>query len=103
MPKLYIDEFVGISNRLETLPLAFAIRKAYGHEIVLDWHELDSFAVEDTSYRRIGILQKLGALRLRNCDRALFDTLAGREIRKSTRDLRPLARQACRGGARPAR
>jgi hypothetical protein len=32
MPKLFIDEFVGISNRLETLPLAFAIRKAFGHD-----------------------------------------------------------------------
>jgi hypothetical protein len=31
--KLFIDEFVGISKRLETLPLALAIRKAYGHDI----------------------------------------------------------------------
>lgn len=80
MPKLFIDEFVGISNRLETLPLAFAIRKAYGHDIVLDWHELDSFSVKDTTRGRVRILAKLGALRVRNCDRALFDTLGGRKI-----------------------
>jgi hypothetical protein len=80
VPKLYIDEFVGVSNRLETLPLAFAIRKAYGHDIVLDWHELDSFSVADTARGRVRVLARLGALRVRNCDRALFDTLGGRKI-----------------------
>lgn len=80
MPKLFIDEFVGVTNRLETLPLAFAIRAAYGHEIILDWHELDSFSVEDTRRGKVGILARLGALRVRNCDRALFDGLAGRKI-----------------------
>jgi hypothetical protein len=33
MPKLFIDEFVGISNRLETLPFAFAIREADGRRL----------------------------------------------------------------------
>lgn len=80
MPKLYIDEFVGISNRLETLPLAFALRKAYGHDIVLDWHELDSFSVADTRRGKVRILARLGALRVRQCDRALFDRLGGRKI-----------------------
>src|SRR5687767_1963223 len=80
MPKLYIDEFVGISNRLETLPLAFAIRGAYGHDIILDWHELDSFSVKDAVRGRMSVFAKLGALRVRNCDRALFDTLGGRKI-----------------------
>lgn len=80
MPKLYIDEFVGISNRLETLPLAFAIRKAYGHKIILDWHELDSFSVDDTERGNVRVLARLGALRIRNCDRALFDTLADKKI-----------------------
>jgi len=80
MPRLYIDEFVGISNRLETLPLAFAIRKAYGHDIVLDWHELDSFSVDETTRSKLRIFSKLGALRVRSCDRALFDTLGGRKI-----------------------
>ncbi len=80
MPKLYIDEFVGISNRLETLPLAFAIRKAYGHKIILDWHELDSFSVDNTQRGKVRILARLGALRIRNCDRALFNTLADKKI-----------------------
>ncbi len=80
MPKLYIDEFVGISNRLEALPLAFAIREAYGHEIVLDWRELDSFSVTGTRRGRVRLLARIGALRVRDCDAALFDTLAGRKI-----------------------
>jgi hypothetical protein len=80
MAKLYIEEFVGISNRLETLPMAFAIRKAYGHKIILDWHELDSFSVDDTQRGKVGILARLGALRIRNCDRTFFDTLADKKI-----------------------
>lgn len=80
MPKLYIDEFVGISNRLETLPLAFAIRKAYGHEIILDWRELDSFTVDDTRRAKVRILARLGAVRVRNCDAALFDSLRDKKI-----------------------
>ena len=75
VPKLFIDEFVGISNRLETLPLAFAIRQAYGHDIVLDWHELDSMSVDGTARGKVGVLARLGALRVRECDRARFTRL----------------------------
>ena len=80
MPKLYIDEFVGITNRLETLPLAFAIRKAFGHEIILDWHELDSFRVDDTQRGKVRLLARLGALRVRNCDAAQFASLREQKI-----------------------
>ena len=80
MPKLYIDEFVGISNRLEALPLAFAIRQAYGHEIILDWHELDSFSVADTRRGKVRVLARIGALRVRDCDAALFATLGDKKI-----------------------
>jgi len=80
MPKLYIDEFVGISNRLETLPLAFALRQAYGHDIILDWHELDSFSVADTIRGRVGLMARIGAQRVRHCDAELFSRLAGQKI-----------------------
>ncbi|GBG02355.1 hypothetical protein AZSI13_16820 [Azospira sp. I13] len=80
MPKLYIDEFVGVSNRLETLPLAFAIAKTYGHDIILDWHELDSFSVDNTRRGKVGLLARIGAQRVRQCDRALFDSLGGKKI-----------------------
>lgn len=80
MPKLYIDEFVGISNRLEALPLAFAIRKAYGHDIILDWRELDSLSIDETRRGRVRVLARLGAMRVRTCDAALFAGLRGKKI-----------------------
>lgn len=80
MPNLYIDEFVGVSNRFETLPLAFAIQKAYGHQIILDWHELDSFTVSGTRRGRVRWLARIGAHRIRQCDRELFNTLQDKKI-----------------------
>jgi hypothetical protein len=79
-PKLFIDEFVGISNRLETLPLAYAIREAFGHQIILDWHELDSFSVSEAARGRVRLLARIGAQRVRHCDRAMFDSLEGKKI-----------------------
>ncbi len=80
MPKLYIDDFVGVSNKLETLPLAFAIRKAHGHEIILDWPELDSFAVAGTRRGIVRIAARIGAIRVRSCDDKLFRELKGKKI-----------------------
>ncbi len=81
MPKLYIDEFVGISNRLEALPYAFAARQAYGHDIVLDWHELDSFTVDDTTRGKVRLLARLGAMRIRDdAAETVFDQLRGKKI-----------------------
>ncbi len=80
MPKLYIDDFVGISNKLETLPMAFAIRAEHGHEIILDWPELDSFTVEGTRRGTVRIAARLGAVRLRSCDESRFRQLGGKKI-----------------------
>ncbi|MCR2745792.1 hypothetical protein [Limnobacter parvus] len=80
MPKVYIDEFVGISNRLEALPLAFAIQKQYGHEIILDWSELDSFSVEGTRQAKIKPWHKLGARRLRDCSLSEFRELSKENV-----------------------
>jgi len=80
MPTVYIDDFVGVSNKLETLPMAFAIRKAFGHEIVLDWPELDSFRVEETRRGSVRILARIGATRVRCCDDRLFNSLRGKKI-----------------------
>jgi hypothetical protein len=80
MPKIYIDDFVGVSNKLEALPMAFAIRKEHGHEIVLDWPELDSFSVADTHRGKVRIIARIGAIRVRSCDDRLFKELKGRKI-----------------------
>ena len=39
--RIYLQNFIGLCNRLEALALAFALRAAHGHEIRLDWPELD--------------------------------------------------------------
>lgn len=80
MPKVYIDEFVGISNRLEALPLAFAIQEKYGHEIVLDWNELDSFDVVGTRVAKIRPWHKIGATRLRDCSFEQFQALGDANV-----------------------
>jgi hypothetical protein len=80
MPKLYIDDYVGIANRLETLTLAFAIRKEFGHEIFLDWPELDSFRVEDTRRASVRLIARMGAVRIRYCNEEIFSSLRGKKI-----------------------
>jgi hypothetical protein len=52
----------------------------YGHQIILDWHELDSFAVSGTTRGTVRLLARIGAQRIRHCDRALFDTLHDKKI-----------------------
>jgi hypothetical protein len=80
-PRVYIDDYNGITAHLETLTMAFAIRKAYGHEVALDWRELDALEIEETIRRRVTILAKIGALRLRHCcDKQTFQTLKGKKI-----------------------
>ncbi|HAM53838.1 MAG TPA: hypothetical protein DCP92_25260 [Nitrospiraceae bacterium] len=80
-PRVYIDDYNGITAHLETLTMAFAIRKAYGHEIALDWRELDALEIKETIQRRVTILTKIGAVRLRHsCDKHTFQTLKGKKI-----------------------
>ena len=43
--KVFIDEYVGLSTRLEALAMGFLISEYYGHQVCLDWAELDSFRV----------------------------------------------------------
>lgn len=43
MPKLHMGRPIGISNRVEVLPLAGTARQACGHESTLDCRKLDSF------------------------------------------------------------
>lgn len=80
MPKLYIDDFVGVSNKLETLPMAFAIRKEHGHEIILDWPELDTLSVEGTRRGKVRLAARVGAIRVHSCDDRTFRNLRGKKI-----------------------
>lgn len=73
--RLYLQDFIGLANRLEALALAFALRAAHGHGISLDWPELDAFSVADTCRGAPGIWGRLGAVRVRQCSKELFEQL----------------------------
>jgi hypothetical protein len=76
--RIYLQEFIGLCNRLESLALSFAIRQKYGHEIFLDWHELDALGVDDTRRGAPGVFGRIGAFRLRECDDVVFAQLGRR-------------------------
>jgi hypothetical protein len=47
-PTVYVSDFAGLANRLEALNIAYAIRARGGHEILLDWPELDHLEIAQT-------------------------------------------------------
>jgi hypothetical protein len=73
--KLFISDFTGICNRLEALSFAYTIRDHFGHEIFLDWPELDSFAVRGTHRGKVRWFNRLSYIKVRDCDDAMFKTL----------------------------
>lgn len=73
--RIYLQDFIGLSNRLEALALAFALRAAHGHEIHLDWPELDALSVADTRRGGPGLWGRIGAVRIRQCSPELFAQL----------------------------
>lgn len=73
--RIYLQDFIGLSNRLEALALAFALRAAHGHEIRLDWPELDAFSVADTRRGGPGLWGRVGAVRIRQCSPESFNQL----------------------------
>ena len=62
--RVFITEYVGLSTRLEALALAFLISERFGHEVCLDWHELDALQVAGTQQRGRGLLGRLDSLKL---------------------------------------
>lgn len=73
--KLFLSDFTGLCNRLEALAFAYVIREHFGHEIVLDWPELDSFSVAGTRRGKFRPWHRLGYIKLRDCDAATFQSL----------------------------
>lgn len=63
---------MGLSTRLETLALAFVISETYGHEVCLDWSELDSFQVVGARREGLVLTGRWGALRMREYSDELF-------------------------------
>ncbi len=73
--RLFTSDYTGLANRLEGLSLSFAIREAYGHTICLDWPELDALEIVDTVARRMWPWDRIGAIRLNDCDDEQFRKL----------------------------
>lgn len=73
--KVFITDFVGLCNRLEALTLGFAIHEHHGHEVCLDWPELDALQILGTRKKGIGLLDRIGSIKLRDCSYELFQDL----------------------------
>jgi len=71
--RVWITEYVGLSTRLEALAVAFLIQQRWGHEICLDWHELDALTVDGTRRRRRGPLARLDSVKLRGYEPGSFE------------------------------
>lgn len=65
MKKVFITEYVGLSSRLEALAMAFMISEYFGHEVCLDWHELDALHVVGAHKRGRGLLGRVNSLKLK--------------------------------------
>lgn len=76
--RIFIQDFIGLSNRLEALVLAFALQRAHGHEVWLDWPELDALRVAGTLRGGPGLACRVGAARVRECNSAQFAQLGQR-------------------------
>jgi hypothetical protein len=64
MRRVFITDYVGLSTRLEALALAFMISDYFGHEVCIDWSELDALNVIGARIRGRGLLGRLRSLKL---------------------------------------
>lgn len=62
--RVFITEYVGLSTRLEALAMAFLISEYFGHEVCIDWKDLDALNVIGASRRGRGLLGRLRSLKL---------------------------------------
>lgn len=73
--RLFLTDYIGLCNRLDCLCLSFAIHKAHGHQICLDWPETDALRVDGTVTKKFGLLDRIGAIKLRGDSTDLFPAL----------------------------
>ncbi len=73
--RIFVTDYLGLCNRLEAMTMAFAIQARHGHEICVDWPQLDALEIDGTAIRSPGLLSRVGLLRLHTCTRAEFDVL----------------------------
>ncbi|MEP7056490.1 MAG: hypothetical protein ABI809_01800 [Caldimonas sp.] len=76
MKRVFVTEYVGLSTRLEALAMAFLISDYFGHEVCIDWHELDALNVVGARRRGRGLLGRLDSLKLRDYSAEAFQRIA---------------------------
>ena len=74
--RVFVTEYVGLSTRLEALAMAFLISERYGHEVCIDWHELDALNVVGARRRGRGLVGRLDSLKLRDYSAEAFHRIA---------------------------
>jgi hypothetical protein len=74
--RIYISNWTGLGNRLETLVLACMIQDRHGHAIFLDWPEKEALQVEATAAGRIAPWERLMGRKVRDFDEAQLASLA---------------------------
>ena len=74
--RVFITDFIGLSNRLESLTLAAAIQQAYGHEVVVQWPEQDSLEIEGVRQAPLRWWHRPGSVKVRDCSLEQFEALS---------------------------
>ena len=64
MRRVFVTDYVGLSTRLEALALAFMISDYFGHEVCIDWSELDALNIVGAHVRGRGLIGRLNSLKL---------------------------------------
>jgi hypothetical protein len=65
----------GLGHRLEGLPLSLEIARRFGHEIFLDWPELEAFDVAGARRGGISPIDRLFGINIHQCDEAKLEGL----------------------------
>ena len=65
MRSVFITEYVGLSTRLEALAMAFMISDYFGHEVCIDWSELDALHIVGAKVSKRGLLGRIDSLKLK--------------------------------------
>jgi hypothetical protein len=76
MKRVYVTEYVGLSTRLEALAMAFLISERFGHQVCVDWHELDALEIAGARRRGRGLLGRIDSLKLRRYSAEAFESIA---------------------------
>lgn len=77
MKRVFITEYVGLSSRLEALAMAFMISDYFGHQVCIDWKDLDALTIRGAQIRSRGLLGRIDSWKLREYSTERFHGIAG--------------------------